>query len=107
MTIVRFGARFDRFAKADPRLNEIEVNIEASAKPFRHDVQMQFALRSNDRLVKFGIRHELKGGIFAVQSGKSRGNFVFLPSGPGLERRVERGFGKMRGRKLHRPVGLA
>jgi hypothetical protein len=98
VAIIRLGAHFNGFPKADSRLNQVEVDIEPPAKALRDDVKMEFTLRSNDRLVKLGIRHELKCGILIVQGREPGGNFVFLPSRPGLERGMESGFGIPRGR---------
>src|ERR1700681_4657348 len=107
VAIIRLGAHFNGLAKANPRLNQVEVDIEPSAKALRDDVKMEFTLCRNDGLVKLGIRHELKRRILIVQGGKSGGNFVFLPSRPGLERGPESGFGITRAWQLHRPVCLA
>jgi len=83
------------------------VNVEATAQPLRHDVQMQFTLGGNDRLVEFGVGLELKGRVFAMQSGKSCGNFIFLAPGPRLQRGVQRGLGIVRRRKFHGSACLA
>src|ERR1700688_2165293 len=80
MAIIRFGTGLDRFPKAYTRLDKIEMHVESAAKPLRDNIKMQFALCGNDCLVKFRVRHELKGWILSVQRGESSGNFVLLAS---------------------------
>ena len=83
MAIIRFGTRFNRFTKAHPWLDKIEVNVEAAAESLCHQVEMELALCGHDRLAKFGVCQIVKRGIFVVQSGKSGRNFVFLAFGLG------------------------
>src|SRR6202011_2195871 len=107
VAIIRFGIRLDRFAKAHTWLDKIDVDVESAAKSLRNDVEMESALRGDDRLAEFGVRHELKRGILTMQCGESGRNFVFLALGPRLQRCVERRFWIIRRRKFHGSVRQA
>jgi hypothetical protein len=54
VAIIRLGACFDRFAKAHPWLDQIEMDVE-STRSIGHHVEVEFALRGNDNLVQFGV----------------------------------------------------
>jgi hypothetical protein len=54
------GASMNRFAIRHTRLDQIEMNTEPPPKTLRDELEMQFALSGNDRLVLLRIGAENK-----------------------------------------------
>src|ERR1700730_7073557 len=55
VAIIRLGARFDRFAKAHARLDQVEMHIESAPKPIGNNLEVEFALRGDNSLVQFRV----------------------------------------------------
>src|SRR5207253_7897381 len=82
------GAAMNRFTIRHTRLDQVEMNAEPPPKTLSDQLEMQFALRGNDRLAQLRIGAESKCRIFVVQSREPGGRFVLFTFRLGLQRGV-------------------